>query len=297
MGTVNESIPGRVTLRSLVNDYGFELDPPSADKVTITSITDDASSARPGSLVIVQNPTDRSELEVAQFRGAYAIMLPAAEAGSGSVDCDVPVLYASPTPRQLGDLAGGIAGNPSSAMAVFAVAGSDADEVRASVIRIADFLHMLGNPVAVISAAGSRSLERQLPLNHPIGVLDVENTLAVCAEDGATAVILAMEASTLKRDSLQAVEVDVLATVDDVDAADGGVAVRESLVRRYGFSLADEAPLVTVSRESDELAAQSGLSHGPGGGRRLSLAIAMSLAAGVRRGNIRGALKVSRELG
>ncbi len=297
MGTVNESLPGRVTLGALVKDYGFELDPPSAGEVTITSITDNVSSARPGSLFIARDPADRSELELAQSRGAYAIMLPASLASSGTVECDVPVVYASPTPQQLGAMASGIAGNPSSTMAVFAVGGSDADEVRASVLRVADFLHMLGNPVSVISSSGSRSLERQLPLNHPIGVLDVENVLAVCAEDGATAVIIALEDSTLRPDSLQKVEVDVLATVDPVEGPDEGRTRRDSLISRYGFELADDAPLVTVSPESDELAVQSGLSLGPGGKRRLSLAIAMALAAGVRRGNIRGALKVSRELG
>lgn len=51
---------------------------------------------------------------------------------------------------------------------------------------------MLGNPVGVISAGNSQSLERFLDLNYPLSILDVQRTMAVCAEDGAAAVILAL---------------------------------------------------------------------------------------------------------
>ena len=79
---------------------------------------------------------------------------------------------------------------------------------------LADFLHMLGNPVGVISAGNSQSLERFLDLNYPLSILDVQRTMAVCAEDGAAAVILALSEETLNDDALQSVNVDVLGCDD-----------------------------------------------------------------------------------
>lgn len=73
---------------------------------------------------------------------------------------------------------------------------------------------MLGNPVGVISAGNSQSLERFLDLNYPLSILDVQRTMAVCAEDGAAAVILALSEETLNDDALQSVNVDVLGCDD-----------------------------------------------------------------------------------
>ena len=80
---------------------------------------------------------------------------------------------------------------------------------------LADFLHMLGNPVGVISSGNSQSLERYLDLDYPLSILDVQRTMAVCAEDGAAAVILALSDETLKDDALQSVSVDVLGCDDN----------------------------------------------------------------------------------
>ena len=90
------------------------------------------------------------------------------------------------------------------------MAGNDAQAVDQGVRDLADFLHMLGNPVGVISSGNSQSLERYLDLNYPLSILDVQRTMAVCAEDGAAAVILALSEETLKDDALQSVSVDVL---------------------------------------------------------------------------------------
>ena len=69
-----------------------------------------------------------------------------------------------------------------------------------------------------------------------------------------------------------------------------------SLRQRYGFSSRDHSYCVTRSTESDELAQLADEIGGQNIKRHLSLAIAMVLAAGVRRGTIKSALRVSHEL-
>lgn len=60
------------------------------------------------------------------------------------------------------------------------MAGSNTQTVEQGVRDLADFLHMLGNPVGVISAGNSQSLERFLDLNYPLSILDVQRTM-LCA--------------------------------------------------------------------------------------------------------------------
>ena len=52
MSAVSESIAQRVTLGMLVERYGFEVDPPFATNVTITSLSDAVDTVIPGSLFI-----------------------------------------------------------------------------------------------------------------------------------------------------------------------------------------------------------------------------------------------------
>lgn len=73
---------------------------------------------------------------------------------------------------------------------------------------------MLGNPVAVITASGSTSMTRTMNLNYPLGILDMQRALSVCAEDGVAAVIIAMDDRTLAEHALESVNVDVLGTED-----------------------------------------------------------------------------------
>lgn len=69
-----------------------------------------------------------------------------------------------------------------------------------------------------------------------------------------------------------------------------------ALRQRYGFSGREHAYCVTRSAESDELAELADQIGGNDVQRHLSLSIAMVLAAGVRRGTIKSALRVSHEL-
>lgn len=204
----------------------------------------------------------------------------------------LPLIYAEPTMGQLGKLVSDMAGNPSDALAVFAITGKNREIVESEVRNLADFLHMLGNPVGVISSSDSQSLERFLNLEYPLSAIDVQRTMAVCAEDGAAAVILALDEETLREDALQSVSVDVLAC-DDNGLSDAEVA---KLVAKFGCAVGKQTRIAGRTQESDLLAAQAATAYGQTDSRSLSLSIAMVLAAGVRKANIKSALRVSRDL-
>ena len=283
MSAVSESMNRRMTLGLLASRYGFDLDPTFATEVTITSIADDIDSVRPGSLFMPSAPVDVQQLRQAQTLGAYGAVVPHALRGK-TEGIQIPVIYAEPTAPQLGRLA--------SEMAVFAVAGNDAQAVDQGVRDLADFLHMLGNPVGVISSGNSQSLERYLDLNYPLSILDVQRTMAVCAEDGAAAVILALSEETLKDDALQSVSVDVLG------CGDNGLGEAEIVksVARFGCTVGKRTHIAVRTQESDALASQAAAAYGQTNSSALSLSISMVLAAGVRKANIKSALRVSRDL-
>lgn len=310
MNVVDEYSRVRVTLGFAAKNYGFEVVPAFASEVTVTSIAHDVRQVHPGCLFVPLGHVDRRQLEAARDAGAYAALVPP-EFRNEAVDLGIPLLVSSANPVALGKLACDINFDPSSCVATFAVAGDDDDEIHANVLRLADFLHMLGNPVGVISDAGSSSLQRELSLEYPLNIADVQHTLSVCAEDGAAAVVIALNSATLSKNALQSVNIDVLGAekskVDDdskstTDATTNATTTATtnisfySLRQRYGFSSRDHSYCVTRSTESDELAQLADEIGGQNIKRHLSLAIAMVLAAGVRRGTIKSALRVSHEL-
>lgn len=342
MSAVDEYSRIRVTLGFAAKNYGFEVVPAFASEVTITSIAHDVRNVRPGGLFVPIGHIDRRQLEAARDAGAYAALV-SPEFRSEAADLGLPLLVSSANPVALGKLACDINADPSSCVATFAIAGDDDDEIHANVLRLADFLHMLGNPVGVISDAGSTSLQRELSLQYPLNIADVQHVLSVCAEDGAAAVVIALNSATLAKNALQSVSIDVLGveqtqnennsgaesdsksdieSEDDTKFEDNSepkdaisnvkVSAKTSssplypaystgmsfyaLRQRYGFSGREHAYCVTRSAESDELAELADQIGGNDVQRHLSLSIAMVLAAGVRRGTIKSALRVSHEL-
>lgn len=362
MNAVDEYSRVRVTLGFAAKNYGFEVVPAFATGVTITSLAHDVRQVRPGCLFVPIGHVDKRQLEAARDAGAYAALVPP-EFRNEASSLGLPLLVSSYNPVALGKLACDINGDPSSCVATFAVAGDDDDEIHANVIRLADFLHMLGNPVGIISDSGSMSLQRELSLQYPLHIADVQHTLSVCAEDGAAAVVIALNSATLSKNALQSVNIDVLgaeessaekASVEKTSAesseekisseksvvksvvnSDANSEVKSetnsevnsevksevkseikssvektaldylpplrqlsfySLRQRYGFASRDHAYCVTRSAESDELAQLADQIGGKDVKKHLSLTIAMVLAAGVRRGTIKSALRVSREL-
>ena len=341
MNAVDEYSRVRVTLGFAAKNYGFEVVPAFATGVTITSLAHDVRQVRPGCLFVPIGHVDKRQLEAARDAGAYAALVPP-EFRNEASSLGLPLLVSSYNPVALGKLACDINGDPSSSVATFAVAGDDDDEIHANVIRLADFLHMLGNPVGIISDSGSMSLQRELSLHYPLHIADVQHTLSVCAEDGAAAVVIALNSATFSKNALQSVNIDVLgaeessvekASVEssaekasfenseanseakseekseekseakssvEKTALDYMPPLRQlsfySLRQRYGFASRDHAYCVTRSAESDELAQLADQIGGKDVKKHLSLTIAMVLAAGVRRGTIKSALRVSREL-
>lgn len=403
MNAVDEYSRTRVTLGFAAKNYGFEVVPAFAAGVTITSIAHDVRKVRPGCLYVPIGHIDRRQLEAARDAGAYAALV-TPELRSEAAELGMPLLVSSVNPVALGKLACDINADPSSCVATFAVAGDDDDDIHANVIRLADFLHMLGNPVGIISDAGSSSLQRELSLQYPLHIADVQHVLSVCVEDGAAAVVIALNSATLSKNALQSVNIDVLGAEQTHRAAEGasssGYATANtntrateqislkvpvsavppvptvqltpaepstssqsnsstvdsaqaestasqaastsvesasqssddsqvekvssdtlpavaalttttslldlppaaptmsfySLRQRYGFCSRDHAYCVTRSADSDELAALADQIGGKDVHRHLSLSIAMVLAAGVRRGTIKSALRVSHEL-
>lgn len=419
MNAVDEFSRTRVTLGFAAEQYGFEVIPSFASGVTITSLACDVRSVKPGCLFVPSSRVDKRQLEAARDAGAYAAMVPP-EFRSEAMSVGIPLLVSSNNPITLGKLACDVNCDPSSFIATFAVAGDSDDEIYANVIRLADFLHMLGNPVGIISAAGSSSLQRELDLEYPMGIIDIQHNLSVCVEDGAAAVVIALNSETLSKDALQSVNVDVLGvesnnalamagsldlyasdssysdsysntskfdshanhashashashaddnadnhsynkkkydsdttlnqnsksqqkveslnsdseshsesdSVSDISSSrtsanksdkhydnsfiknqnDDSAIDEESmksarpvisfytLQQRYGFVSHERSYCVMRSRESDELAALADQIGGKDVHKHLSLSIAMVLAAGVRRGTIKSALRVSHEL-
>lgn len=194
--------------------------------------------------------------------------------------------------QQLGRLASELAGSRPIRWPVFAVAGNDAQAVDQGVRDLADFLHMLGNPVGVISSGNSQSLERYLDLNYPLSILDVQRTMAVCAEDGAAAVILALSEETLKDDALQSVSVDVLGCDDN------GLGEAEIVksVARFGCTVGKRTHIAVRTQESDVLASQAGSGIRADEQQRIVSCPYDGACAGVRKANIKSALRVSRDL-
>ncbi|KAB8289934.1 UDP-N-acetylmuramyl peptide synthase [Bifidobacterium avesanii] len=294
MGAVNESLMQRMTLGTLCSRYGLVLQPDFASPTTITSLADDLESVRPGALYVPLGVDPTPELlRRALNRGAYAVLAPIA-ARARLADADLPVLYGDLDARRLGQLAAELAGKPSDALAMFGVVGPNADET----IRVlSEFLHVLGNPVGRISAKGSYSLDRELDQRCPLNTFEVQHSLAVCAEDGAAAVVVAVDAETLHPGALSSVSMDVVAVAaSERLTVDTQRRLMEAAAGDYGFEIGEDTHLTWRTSDSDMLAMQASGTDDRADVARLSTSIAMVMGAGVRRSNIKNALRVSREL-
>lgn len=292
MSALSESISRRMTLGQLKGRYGLTLIPSFAEPVTVTSLSSDLSSVTPGSLYFpLDCEVDQGMLEEAERRGAYAALLPPT-ARHKINNAQIPVLFGTMMPSQMGQLLSNVAGDPSSSLAVFGLIGSGIDSC---VEVLADFLHVLGNPVGVISAHGSYSLDRELNLNYPLSMFDIQRCLSIYLEDGAAAVVISTGEETLQDNALQSVDMDVVALgVEEAHGQELRHTRMISQARKFGFNLGGHTTVARRSEDSDALARQS---LPPGADiAELSLSIAMTMAAGVKRNNIRSALRVSREM-
>lgn len=402
MSVVSEAVGRRVTLGYLADRYGLELDPAFAGGVTVTSMADDIESVRPGGLYAPLHDADLKNLGEARARGAYAALVPSRQLAQSEGDADgepgrgndtnpqIPMLVGDLDDKLVGRIAADLAGAPANALAVFAVSDADQERCERRAAAAADFLHILGNPVGLISASGSTSLERDLDVTYPLDILDVQQVLSVCVEDGAAAIVFALDSRTLAPHALSGVNVDVIGmdaiarndahdssnaslasagqahsgiaedgshpvdATSHTDAASGassagsdgertevipkhesrtpdaadaitsnitdssraptvslpklGAGVLLSslhdgrrdqaarLAGDYGFIIDGQTHVTARDAQSDMLASQAPAMAGNERSAELSLSIAMAMAAGVRKSNIRSALRVSHEL-
>ena len=88
-------------------------------------------------------------------------------------------------------------------------------------------------------------MTRTMNLNYPLGILDMQRALSVCAEDGVAAVIIAMDDRTLAEHALESVNVDVLGT-EDVNAS----ASLNELKTRYAFVAEHDMSMTSSTPES-----------------------------------------------
>lgn len=291
MSALSESISRRMTLGQLKGRYGLTLIPSFAEPVTVTSLANDLVSVRPGSLYVPDGEADQGMVDEAERRGAYAALLPSTDRHKIR-NAQIPLLFGNMLPSQMGQLLSTVAGDPSSSLAVFGLVGSD---VYGGVDTLAEFLHVLGNPVGVISAHGSYSLDRELALDYPLSMFDIQRCLSIYLEDGAAAVVISVGEETLQKDALRSVDMDVVALGEqEASASDLRRARMLSHARRFGFGLGGRTTVARRTDDSDTLARQSVLPGSPF--EDLSLCIAMTMAAGVKRNNIRSALRVSHEM-
>lgn len=292
MSSLSEAATHRTTLGMLADRYGYELSPKFSRAVTVTSLASDIDSVTAGSLFMPGKRIDAARVAAASRKGAYAVMLPKSMRSS-DLEADIPLVYADPTPREIGQIASNMTGNPAGTLAVFAIAGINDDQIHANVEMLSQFLHMLGNPVGTICAGDSQSLDRFLDLRYPMDILSMQRVLSVCSEDGAAAVILALDDNTLQPDALQSVGADVIG-YDGVANPMAGQDLVEQACERYGCGIDEGTHIAFRTDETDQMAVQA--DFGLDKVRSLSLAIAMVMAAGVKKANIRSALRVSREL-
>lgn len=293
MSVVSGSGACRITLGGLVERYGYELVPPAAEGVTVTALADDIDSVIPGCLYVPSGSASMDRLEHAAMRGAYAALVPRSLRGAFD-RLTIPLLLGDYDEARIAALAGEMAGSPAKSLAMFACYGSDAETVERDVRRLSDFLHMLGNPVGVICASDTQSLNRYLDLQYPLNALDMQRTLSVCVEDGASAVVIALDERTVRHGALNAVELDVFGIEGASEAQLRDTS--DAVCSRYGCTMNERGRVVGRTAESDALARQVSDAEFEEPWKSLSLAISMAMAAGVRRSNIKSALRVSREL-
>lgn len=292
MSAVSESITHRTTLGQVAERYGWDLVPSFTSGVTVTSLVDDLDSITSGALAVFGDATNVEMLYHARARGAYAAIVSPAVYETLPDDVDLPLLVGEIDAHRLGQLACLMAGEPSTSLAVFAVCGDQSAQVAEQLARC---LHVLGNPMGLLSANGSYSLKRALNLDYPLNALDMQQCLAVCCEDGAAAVVIALDALSVAPDGLQAVSVDVIGSLQSTTPR-ADQAYIERLQDEYGFVFDGRMRLSVCTEESNMMASIAAQSLQSYDERHLSLAIAMMLAAGVRRASIRNALLVADDL-
>ena len=275
-----------VTIEYLKKNYSARIDDSFTGLVTLTSVSAQLSEVTPGCLYVPCHAERASaegltaNLEAAVERGAYAIVLPEAlPFRINTSDVGIPVLFAPAMDAHLGELAAYMAGEPSESIAVFVVFGHNA---QAASQKVATLLHILGNPVGLISRESSYSLNRAMTLHFPLSAAVVQRTLAVMLEDGVTALAIAADETTLDPHALAGTHIDVsaglaLGLTDLPFGAHYDPETHEVTTGMYSRDLAQVQSTIPLTDEADVTS------------------VSMTLGAGITLDSIRQALSVAEE--
>lgn len=198
----------------------------------------------------------------------------------GSELLGIPVLRAARIPAKLGEISAYLETDPSERLAVFIVA-EQAPSSTAE--KLASLLHALGNPVGLLNAGGqSYSVNRPIAVDSPLGAERVQALESIILEDGAAAIVIAVNDSTLRDQALVGTHIDICGGLPESP---------KDFMRRYGIELDSQARRVDTAQE---LPADL-LTTFPGADTALRTAVMMTLAAGVTHDSLRKAMSVSRE--
>jgi UDP-N-acetylmuramyl tripeptide synthase len=274
----------RVTLDYLKKALSARLDEPFVGLVTLTSCATDLSSVSPGSLY-VPGPGERNDadLHAAIDKGAYAVALPEGlDTQFSTKQLGIPVLFARSIDGKIGDVAAYMEANPSDSLAVFVAFGDNAESVAA---KLATLLHILGNPVGLISHDKSYSLNRGMNLDFPLDSVRLQHLQSVALEDGAAALVIAADSQTLGAHALVGTQIDVSAHSDEAQMHDSE--------QFFGARIDKTTHSVSPGMNAAELARVG--SQIPLTDSASAMSFSMALAAGITVESIQQAVKVSEE--
>lgn len=292
MSYANESRITSVTIQQLRESYGIEVHHNDCGPVTITSLATSLEEVTQGSLYIPSEQaiaSDPSCIQATQ-RGAYAVLV-RRDMPIDVAQVSIPVLYGTLSEQELGAIAALLHHHPAQNIAIFAIIGQHTARYAQ---QLAYILHILGNPVGVICESAVKSLDSDVHMAMPMNAIDVQRMLGVIVEDGAAAAVIGVDQQTLQRGALATVGLDICALIQD-DHKLGSTGINETAAY-YGAVISEQIAIATPNADSDELARVL-KPHGETQELAvLSTCIAMVMAAGVRKNNIRSALKVAKEM-
>ena len=275
-----------VTIEYLKKNYSARIDDTFTNLVTLTSVSAQLSDVTPGCLYVPCHSERASaegltaNLEAAVERGAYAVVLPEAlPFRINTKDVGVPVLFAPAMDEHLGELAAYMAGEPSESIAVFVVFG---EKAQVTAQKVATLLHILGNPVGLISRESSYSLNRAMTFRFPLSAAVVQRTLAVMLEDGVTALAIVADDTAFDLYALAGIHFSessgvALGATTLPSATHYDPETHEVTTGMYSHDLAQLQSTIPLTDDADRMS------------------VSMILGAGITLDSIRQALSVAEE--
>ncbi|MBO6020870.1 MAG: hypothetical protein J6P10_01815 [Aeriscardovia sp.] len=289
----------RLTIGYIVHTFGAVCDKPFASCVTFTSIATKLEEVTQGSLFVPPPPMfEEEELLKAQDIGAYAIGLEKSEEKTER-SLDIPIIYMDNWRENLGLIASFLLADPSLKMAMFACFSMDSKGVAPI---LASLLHILGNPVCLIDCDNSSILGRPLELSYPLDAVDLQKVEAQAVEEGASAMVISANPSTLSRLALTGTHIDVCTgnkVLNLVTKPGSSQTLRPQEEPLYGAVFDNSTRIVAHTLDPLEVLDKDVFNQlidvVPMGKAAVRTAISMALSAGITTASIRKAISISED--